>query len=107
MKLETIIELDKRIEQLKNISQILKDCFIKELDDELWTIDMEVIPEWGAGNDYHIRFIAIKPLKKKFIIHFCEEHGLSLNYYQEVEEGFLYVFELEDDIIGAIEQFNL
>lgn len=105
MKLETIIELDERIEQLQGISNALKDYFIKELDDDLWTIDMDVVPEWG--NDYHIRFITLRPLKKKFIIRFCEDYGLSLHYYQEVKEGYLYVFELEKDIMSAIEQFNL
>lgn len=105
MKLQTIIELDEKIRELEEISNTLKDNFIKQLDDDLWTIDMEVIPEWGK--DYHIRFITIRPLKKKFIIRFCADYGLSLCYYQEVKEGYLYVFELEKDIMKAIEQFNL
>ena len=107
MKLETIIELDEQIKNLQSLSEALKEYYIKELDDDLWTIDMEVTPEWYEHGDYNISFITIKPLKKKYLIRFCDEYGLSLKHYEECERGFFYVFKLEDDIIRSIEKFNL
>ena len=108
LKLQTIVDLDNQIKNLQCLSNTFKDYYIHELDDDLWTIDMEVTPVWCEKGKYDISFITIKPLKKKYIIRFCEEYGLNLKYYEECDRGFLYVFKLEDDdIIRNIEKFNL
>ena len=108
MKLKTIYELREYLHKLEETLEILERDYLKSLDDDLWTIDLEVTPQWEDYINYTVTFTTEKALTKKYLIRFCEDYGLNLISYNPKEFSYEYVFGMEqEDIIESINKFNL
>lgn len=105
MKLKYLIDMNNSINELSNVLMELEDDFLKQLDDDMFSIDLRTCPEWKDG--YNVIFTSVNSLTKKFLIRFCEDYGLSLKDYMESDEGFVYTFKVEeDDIIESINKIK-
>lgn len=102
MKLETILYLNKQICELNDLLEILKKDYLKQIDDDLWTIDLESYPIFING--YDIKIESKSKLTKKYLIRFCEDFGLSLKKFEDNtnENKYTYVFEEQKDILNSL-----
>lgn len=102
MKLKTILELNEQINNLNNILRILEEDYLKQIDDDLWTIDLETSPSFYDG--YNIKIESQNKLTKKYLIRFCEDFGLSLKSFEDFPENnvYVYIFENEKDILNSL-----
>lgn len=102
MKLETILYLNEEISKLNELLEILKKDYLKQIDDDLWTIDLETYPVFING--YDIKIESKSKLTKKYIIRFCEDFGVSLKKFEDnnEENKYIYVFEKQKDILSSL-----
>ena len=100
MKFKTILDLKQKIDDLYDLLEELELEFLHLIDDSLWTVDLESKPCFTR--DYDVKFITDVRLTKKYVIRFSEDFGLSLKDFQELEDGYMYLFEVEKDIMKNI-----
>lgn len=96
MKLKTILDLKQEVDNINEIIDVMEDDYLHLLDDDLWTIDLESKPEFTS--DYDVLIVTEVKLTKKYVMRFCEDYGLSLKDYTELEnKKYEYLFEMGDD----------
>ncbi len=100
MKLQTIIDFRDRIGDLEDLVNVMEDDFLNVLDDDLWTVGLESKPCFT--DDYDVQFVTDVRLTKKYVMRFAEDYGLSLKDFKEVNDGFLYLFEVGEDYMKNI-----
>ena len=105
MKLETILQLREELDKLYDLLERMELDYLKLLDDDLWTIDLASKPCFTR--DYDVRFTTEVRLTKKYVIRFCEDYGLSLKDYRETDNGYDYLFELEQDILKGVNKLEV
>lgn len=104
MKLETILELKKKIDELYELLEKIELDFLQLVDDDLWTVGLETKPHFTR--DYDVRVVTDLRLTKKYVIRFCEDFGVSLKDYRELDDGYEYIFELENDILEGVNKLE-
>lgn len=104
MKLGTILDLKNKIDELYDLLDKIELDFLQLVDDDLWTVGLETQPHFTR--DYDVRVVTDLRLTKKYVIRFCEDFGVSLKEYRELEEGYEYIFELEKDIIKSVDKLE-
>lgn len=108
MRLETLLFLRDKIEELKELQNVLTEDYLTELDNDLWTIDLPYKPE--LTEEYDIKIVTQTPLTKKYLIRFCEDYGLSLKYFEDKGKKInqcVYIFEKEKDILSSLKKYNI
>lgn len=100
LKFRTILDLKYKVDELYGLLEVLELDFLQLIDDDLWTVDLESKPYFTR--DYDVKFVTDVRLTKKYVIRFCEDFGLSLKDFKELEEGYMYLFEVEDGVMKNI-----
>lgn len=103
MKLEDILNLNNEIIRLQELSHIFEEDYLKQIDDDLWTIDLSSEPYFTE--EYDVVISAEDKLTKKYLIRFCEEFGLSLKGFEDKpdENKYIYIFEKQKDILSSLD----
>lgn len=92
MKLRLILEFRDRICGLQVLLDRLEDDFLQLIDDDLWTVDLEAKPVFT--DDYEVKFVSDVVLTDKYVRRFCDDFGLRLKVFEELDNGYLYLFEV-------------
>lgn len=102
MKLENILDLKDEIDKLTVLLKLFEKEYIRQLDDDLWTIDVSFEPY--LTEDYDVVISTRDKLTKKYLIRFCEDFGLSLkSFTDKVDENrYIYIFEKQKDILNSL-----
>lgn len=102
MKLRTVLELNENIVNLNLLLEKIEEDYIKQIDDDLWTMDLPVKPEFV--NEYDVKIESTEKLTKKYLIRFCEDFGLSLKDFKDEPElnKYIYIFEDKKDILDSL-----
>lgn len=103
MKLEDILNLKNQVNILEDLVEVFEKDFLRQLDDDLWTIDLPSEPCFTK--EYNILISTKTKLTKKYLIRFCEDYGLSLKNFEDNPEKneYVYIFEKQKDILKSLE----
>ena len=103
LKLEDILNLKSKIRELEDLIPVFERDYLRQLDDDLWTIDLPSEPYFTE--DYDVVISTETKLTKKFLVRFCEDYGLSLKSFEDKpeENRYVYIFEKQKDILKSLE----
>lgn len=93
LKLQTILELQKTINELNSLADTLVTDFLQLVDDDLFTVDFTAEPFFTE--DMVLSFTTRKQLKQKYLTRFCNDFGLTLVSEKKEDNCFIYTFKCE------------